>query len=203
MTRRQLDEKRGELRVKDRDLEELQDKHSVELKVRVGAGGRRAAGGRWVQGMWVEQELSRSSCGCGGRGCGDVQLPCRLGRAGRGLLMWPWAFGARFPAAPAPCSLDTKNPQVYKQRVKHLLYEHQEHIAQLKADAEAALKRQQDTFLRQEAELGDDKRRCSHCCNWRSALARQGPSLLQLSALAVLSSSSLRKGGRLGWAPWR
>ncbi|GAB4818648.1 hypothetical protein N2152v2_005694 [Parachlorella kessleri] len=80
ITKRDLDDKRAELRIKDRDMEELQDKHAVELKV-------------------------------------------------------------------------------YRQKVKHLLYEHQNHIAKLKADAEVALKQQQDSFARQEAELADDKRR--------------------------------------------
>ena len=36
--------------------------------------------------------------------------------------------------------------KVYKQKVKHLLYEHQNNVTTLKADAEVALKQQQDEF---------------------------------------------------------
>ena len=43
--------------------------------------------------------------------------------------------------------------QVYRQKVKHLLYEHQNHIAKLKADAEVALKQQQDSFARQASRM--------------------------------------------------
>ncbi|KAL4443289.1 hypothetical protein ABPG75_011026 [Micractinium tetrahymenae] len=49
--------------------------------------------------------------------------------------------------------------KVYKQRVKHLLYEHQDGLSRLKAAGEAALKQQADVFAQQEAQLGDDKRR--------------------------------------------
>ena len=48
--------------------------------------------------------------------------------------------------------------QVYKQKVKHLLYEHQNNITTLKADAEMALKLQQDEFRKRSAELNKDKR---------------------------------------------
>ncbi len=48
--------------------------------------------------------------------------------------------------------------QVYKQKVKHLLYEHQNNITSLKADGELALKLQQDDFRKREGELGRDKR---------------------------------------------
>lgn len=43
--------------------------------------------------------------------------------------------------------------QVYKQKVKHLLYEHQNNITTLKADGEMALKLQQDEFQKREEEL--------------------------------------------------
>jgi hypothetical protein len=52
----------------------------------------------------------------------------------------------------------TPHPQVYKQKVKHLLFEHQNNIATLKADGELALKLQQDEFRRREGGLGGDKR---------------------------------------------
>jgi len=48
--------------------------------------------------------------------------------------------------------------KVYKQKVKHLLYEHQNNITTLKADGELALKLQQDEFRKREAELARDKR---------------------------------------------
>jgi hypothetical protein len=48
--------------------------------------------------------------------------------------------------------------KVYKQKVKHLLYEHQNNITTLKADAEMALKLQQDEFRKRSAELNKDKR---------------------------------------------
>lgn len=47
---------------------------------------------------------------------------------------------------------------MYKQKVKHLLYEHQNNITTLKADGELALKLQQDEFRKREGELGHDKR---------------------------------------------
>eukprot|EP00899_Mesostigma_viride_P016725 jgi/Mesvir1/25053/Mv11897-RA.2 len=48
--------------------------------------------------------------------------------------------------------------KVYKQKVKHLLYEHQNNISTLKADGEMALKLQQDEFIKRENELIKDKR---------------------------------------------
>ncbi|KAK3248040.1 Dynein regulatory complex subunit 4 [Cymbomonas tetramitiformis] len=48
--------------------------------------------------------------------------------------------------------------KVYKQKVKHLLYEHQNNITTLKADGEMALKLQQDEFSKREEELQQDKR---------------------------------------------
>jgi hypothetical protein len=48
--------------------------------------------------------------------------------------------------------------QVYKQKVKHLLYEHQNNITTLKADGELALKLQQDDFRKREGDFGKDKR---------------------------------------------
>mmetsp|Transcript_4352 Transcript_4352/g.15055 ORF Transcript_4352/g.15055 Transcript_4352/m.15055 type:complete len:470 (+) Transcript_4352:14-1423(+) len=48
--------------------------------------------------------------------------------------------------------------KVYKQKVKHLLYEHQNNITTLKAESEMALKLQQDDFRKREGELTKDKR---------------------------------------------
>jgi growth arrest-specific protein 8 len=49
--------------------------------------------------------------------------------------------------------------KVYKQKVKHLLYEHQNNLTLQKADVEYALKLQQDEFRDREGELDKDKRR--------------------------------------------
>ena len=48
--------------------------------------------------------------------------------------------------------------QVYKQKVKHLLYEHQNNIAELKAESTVALKLAQDENRGNELELRKDKR---------------------------------------------
>eukprot|EP00198_Chlamydomonas_reinhardtii_P007958 XP_001697295.1 component of dynein regulatory complex [Chlamydomonas reinhardtii] len=48
--------------------------------------------------------------------------------------------------------------KVYKQKVKHLLYEHQNNITTLKSDGELALKLQQDEYRKREGDLGKDKR---------------------------------------------
>jgi len=48
--------------------------------------------------------------------------------------------------------------KVYKQKVKHLLYEHQNNITTLKTEGETALKLQQDGFHRVQADLQKDKR---------------------------------------------
>ena len=69
ITKKELEDKKSELRNKDREMEELEERHQVEIKV-------------------------------------------------------------------------------YKQKVKHLLYEHQNNVTTLKADAEVALKQQQDEFRR-------------------------------------------------------
>lgn len=49
--------------------------------------------------------------------------------------------------------------KVYKQKVKHMLYEHQNNVATLKADGEKALKNQEDDFKRREGDLNKDNRR--------------------------------------------
>ena len=48
--------------------------------------------------------------------------------------------------------------QVYKQKVKHLLYEHQNNISELKAEGSVALKQAQDGHNGSEMELRKDKR---------------------------------------------
>ena len=48
--------------------------------------------------------------------------------------------------------------KVYKQKVKHLLYEHQNNIATLKAEGEMAMKLEQDEMRAKEDELQRDKR---------------------------------------------
>jgi growth arrest-specific protein 8 len=49
--------------------------------------------------------------------------------------------------------------KVYKQKVKHLLYEHQNNLAFQKADVEYALKLQQGEFRTREEDLEKDRRR--------------------------------------------
>ena len=48
--------------------------------------------------------------------------------------------------------------QVYKQKVKHLLYEHQNNISTLKADAELGLKLAGEEAAKREGELQKDCR---------------------------------------------
>ena len=48
--------------------------------------------------------------------------------------------------------------QVYKQKVKHLLYEHQNNLDELKTESMIALKRGQEIHRMQEMELRKDKR---------------------------------------------
>eukprot|EP01137_Pigoraptor_chileana_P029764 Opistho-2@15380 len=48
--------------------------------------------------------------------------------------------------------------KVYKQKVKHLLYEHQNNITELKTDGTMALKLEQDEYRKRETELRKDKR---------------------------------------------
>ena len=48
--------------------------------------------------------------------------------------------------------------QVYKQKVKHLLYEHQNNISELKAESAVAIKLAQDEHRSQEGDLRKDKR---------------------------------------------
>lgn len=50
------------------------------------------------------------------------------------------------------------SPQVYKQKVKHLLYEHQNNISELKAESTVALKLAQDEHRTNESDLRKDKR---------------------------------------------
>ena len=79
ITKRQLDETRAELRNKDREMEDAEERHQIEIKV-------------------------------------------------------------------------------YKQKVKHLLYEHQNNISELKTESSIALKRAQEDHRLQESELRKDKR---------------------------------------------
>lgn len=79
ITKRQLEEKKAELRNKDREMEDAEERHQIEIKV-------------------------------------------------------------------------------YKQKVKHLLYEHQNNIAELKAESSVALKLAQDGHSNKEMDLRKDKR---------------------------------------------
>merc|ERR1719370_513614 len=79
ITKRQFDEKKAELRNKDREMEDAEERHQIEIKV-------------------------------------------------------------------------------YKQKVKHLLYEHQNNISELKTESSIALKRAQEEHRDQESDLRKDKR---------------------------------------------
>mmetsp|Transcript_32157 Transcript_32157/g.91229 ORF Transcript_32157/g.91229 Transcript_32157/m.91229 type:complete len:471 (-) Transcript_32157:299-1711(-) len=79
ITRKDLEDKKAELRNKDREMEEMEERHQVEIKV-------------------------------------------------------------------------------YKQKVKHLLYEHQNNITTLKADGDMALKLQEDDFRKHESQMNKDRR---------------------------------------------
>ena len=59
-----------------------------------------------------------------------------------------------------PCNVVTHPStfQVYKQKVKHLLYEHQNNISELKAEGTVALKLAQDEHRGNELDLRKDKR---------------------------------------------
>ncbi len=46
---------------------------------------------------------------------------------------------------------------MYRQKIKHLLYEHQNHIAVLKADEEAAVAQTREEGAAREAALAEDK----------------------------------------------
>ncbi|XP_023717427.1 dynein regulatory complex subunit 4 isoform X2 [Cryptotermes secundus] len=83
ITRQQLEENRAELRNKDREIEEAEERHQVEIKV-------------------------------------------------------------------------------YKQKVKHLLYEHQNNLSELKAESMVSLKMAQDDYNEQEMELLKDKRKLKY-----------------------------------------
>ena len=61
--------------------------------------------------------------------------------------------------------------QVYKQKVKHLLYEHQNNISTLKADGELGLKLAGEEAAKREAELQKD------CRNLNLQLKEQVPSM--------------------------
>ena len=106
--KKKLEDKRAELRNKEREMQDIEEKHQVEIKVR-GRDGR----------------------------TGDLVL-VRCARAFSALALPPH--------------------QVYKQRVKHLLYEHQDERTRQKLSAQVSLKVSQGDYRSSEAELKADKR---------------------------------------------
>ena len=88
ITKKQLEEAKALLRGREREMEEVEERHAVEIKVRAAAPYR--------------------------------------------CLVFPTALVLNV-ALPSTAS------QVYKQKVKHLLYEHQNQIAELKAEGTALL----------------------------------------------------------------
>lgn len=97
ITKRQLDESKSTMRNKERELEDAEEKHQVEIKVR----------------------------------------PLEIIR---GVL-------THFILT-----------QVYKQKVKHLLYEHQNNITELKRDGAVAVTLEQSQHHEKEGELNVEKR---------------------------------------------
>ncbi len=89
-------------------------------------------------------------------GCAPGFLPLQasaLAAASQGLRSL-----TQYLSSDLRCNVSQVEIKVYKQKVKHLLYEHQNNITTLKADGELALKLQQDEFRKREGELGKDKR---------------------------------------------
>lgn len=132
ITKKDLEDRRAELRNQDRQMEETEDLHNRELKV-------------------TER--------CGSYCCAQQQQPAVAAAAEPAAAAARRAcLQARMlPACPAYARC-ARCAQIYQQKVKHLLYEQQNNITMLKADGELALKLQQDEFYKREAELSRDKR---------------------------------------------
>ncbi|KAG5463544.1 MAG: hypothetical protein BJ554DRAFT_6611, partial [Olpidium bornovanus] len=101
---------RAELLNKDRELEELEEKHQVEIKV-----------------------------------CGSAWSRCPFPG---GLARMSGEKGRK----------EERSGAVYKQKVKHLLYEYQNNVAHLQSDSEHALQLEQEEHLSRETQLKKDKR---------------------------------------------
>ena len=103
--------------------------------------------------------------------------------------------------------------KIYKQRVKHLLYEHQNEITQRKTDSEMALKLAQDDHRGDEGELKSDRRalklelkemelahddflKCVRRALRAPPAARGPPSTANMSALDFGNSTSTPQGAR-------
>lgn len=148
--KREAEDRRAELRNKDREMEELEERHQVEIKARTplrcerGAGRR--AGGKAGRTGCLSACLHRVACQEG--------VSCR----------WLAARGSSEHGCTSPCDCDSCSytwsraalAQVYKQKVKHLLYEHQHAHAVLKADGEVAVKQAGDEAAAREADLRRD-----------------------------------------------
>ncbi|XP_012578295.1 PREDICTED: growth arrest-specific protein 8 [Condylura cristata] len=88
ITRRQLEEKKAELRNKDREMEEAEERHQVEIKPRYALPGRsfpRRAGPAWGGGAGVSLGTPRGSP----RLCHLAQAEHCPGAAGPALMCWP------------------------------------------------------------------------------------------------------------------
>lgn len=126
ITRRQLEEKKAELRNKDREMEEAEERHQVEIKV----SGKRLP--------VPLQSLRRCWSVCAGVCmCSNVCVQQCVGPVNR------WSSSC---------------PQVYKQKVKHLLYEHQNNLTEMKAEGTVAMKLAQKEHQAQEGTLRRDTR---------------------------------------------
>jgi hypothetical protein len=154
ITKKDLEDRKAELRNKDREMEEMEERHQVEVKVRRHTPGLRVTQCHMGDAPVVLQPRNNDSMLHplpSPDSLLSVPSPIHVHAATHTIsrpvqrLSWP-------PLPPTP------HPQVYKQKVKHLLYEHQAHITALKADAELGLALQQDDFRKRESGLGQDKR---------------------------------------------
>jgi hypothetical protein len=104
ITKKDIEDKRAELRNKDREMEEMEERHQVGV---CHSSINSTAAGTQSTAAFPQHCLTR----CYWLPCASLYLQVEI--------------------------------KVYKQKVKHLLYEHQNNITTLKADGELALKLQQ------------------------------------------------------------
>lgn len=184
ITRRQLEEKKAELRNKDREMEEAEERHQVEIKVR---GPARSHGSRCAA-----EELARGpgAWPCLALGGHRPLCPLTLGTRRYFLItkqVCPGEHvslcvqvencvrcaGGHVCAGEPVCASEPvcagehmcvqvssgpPHPQVYKQKVKHLLYEHQSSLTEMKAEGTVVMKLAQKEHRAQEGTLRRDMR---------------------------------------------
>lgn len=124
ITKRQLEERKAEIRNKDREMEDAEERHQVEIKVRLL---------KYKQNIWAYHLFFK-----------DVWKGISDNWESREIFIHHVIMLKLF--------------QVYKQKVKHLLFEHQNNISDLKADNVCALKLAQEDHREEEKKLRKDKR---------------------------------------------